>query len=309
MQLREGSTNSSYWLYLPEGYGEKRGDGGVEKYPLVMTFHGMKPFDDQNRQIREWQQEADRYGFVVVAPSLNVPALFSPLPLDDPEHSALRKDEQNILSIMDEVYRTVDVDPNRVLATCWSYGGYVAHFMMNRHPERFSTLVVKQSNFNASLLDASRVPEYRDHKVAVYFTENDFKICRTESQAAAKWYAANGFDLTYAVFQEKGHERTPSVAAEFFARQLGITAKTPPEELSQLQVKIINVPGAKPRTSAEDSTQSRGSSRAVPSRSFTGSRSNYANRPSRRAALRSQAVPADRGAGLPERRGPESPSE
>ncbi len=304
--LRESSTRAAYWLYLPEGYGQKNPKTGEkEPHPLVVTLHGLKPFDDDNRQIREWQQEADRYGFVVVAPSLAVPTLFSPLPLKNPDNTSLKKDEQRILSIMDEVYRTVDVDPNRALVTCWSYGGYVAHYMMNRHPERFSCLVVKQSNFNEDLLDPMRVPEYRDRKVAVYFTENDFAICRRESRLAAEWYAKHGFDLTYAVFQEKGHERTPSVAAEFFARQLGVTAKTPPEELSQLQVKIIDVPGARSMTGVTDGTNEVSSSRGVPTWSPTGTRADWSTRRSKRAALRSQPVPADKGPAIPERRGPE----
>lgn len=305
LHLRESSTNASYWLYLPEGYDQRPAKSGdAPKHPLVVTMHGMKPFDDENRQIREWQQEADRYGFVVVAPSLKVPSLFSPLPLKHSDNKNLQKDEQNILSIMDEVYRTVDVDPNRVLATCWSYGGYVAHYMVNRHPERFQTLAVKQSNFNENLLDPSRVSEYRDRKVAVYFTENDFAICRRESRAAAEWYAQNGFDLTYAVFQEKGHERTPSVAAEFFARQLGIAPKTPPEELSQLQVKVIEIPGPR-RGSMSKQSQGVSTSRGSPARSFTGSGTDYATRRSKRAALESQPVPADEGVAIPQRRGPE----
>ncbi|MCP4590224.1 MAG: prolyl oligopeptidase family serine peptidase [bacterium] len=231
MHLREPKTGAGYWLYLPDGYAQ----GGV-KHPLVMTFHGMKPFDNANRQCREWQQEADRYGFVVCAPELRSPALFGPLPLDRITGS-LQHDERVILTIMDDLRRTVEVEPNAVLVTCWSYGGYVAHYMVNRHPERFSCLAVKQSNFSANLLDPANVPRYRDYKVAVFYTENDFAICQRESQEAAIWYSAHGFDLTFAEFGDKGHERTPSLAAAFFARDCGAQAKTPPLELAMLRVK------------------------------------------------------------------------
>ena len=237
VHLRESSTNAAYSLYLPLGYDQRTQTGtDQEKYPLVMSFHGMKPFDTSGSQIREWQQEADRYGFVVCAPKLDVSALLGPLPLSNPNNTSLKRDERAIVAIMDELYRTVDVDPNRVLSTSWSYGGYVAHYMANRYPERFSCVAVRQSNFNADLLDPSNVPRYRDHKIGIFFTENDFAICRRESRAAAEWYAQNGFDLTYAVFEKMGHERTPSVAAEFFARTIGVEPKSPPTELASLQV-------------------------------------------------------------------------
>ena len=83
MHLQEPRTKAWYRLYLPEGYAErsKTGEAPSRKHPLVMTFHGMKPFDNAHSQCREWQQEADRYGFVVCAPELRTPALFvSPLP-------------------------------------------------------------------------------------------------------------------------------------------------------------------------------------------------------------------------------------
>lgn len=244
MHLQEPETGAWYWLYLPEGYDTSRPSGrSAARHPLVVTFHGMKPFDDANRQIREWQQEADRYGFVVCAPELFVADLFGPLPLKRRDNPSLQRDEKNVIAIMDHVYRTTDVDPNKVLATSWSYGGYVAHYMVNRYPERFQCIAVKQSNFNADLLDPANVPRYRDRKVCIYYTEHDFAICRNESQQAAEWYARNGFDLTCGVFEKKGHERTPGVAAEFFARVCGIEAKSPPLELARMQIKLEHVGG------------------------------------------------------------------
>ncbi len=247
LHLREPKTGGWYWMYLPVGYDEPAGaDGSRVKRPLVVTFHGMKPFDDAHRQIREWQQEADRYGFVVCAPELLVSDLFGPLPLSDQHHPSLKRDEERVIAIMDHVYRTTDVDPNRALATSWSYGGYVAHYMANRHPERFHCIAVKQSNFDEDLLDPANVPRYRDRKVAIYYTENDFAICRRESKRAAEWYAKHGFDLTYGVFEKKGHERTPSVAAEFFGRVCGIEAKSPPLELAGMQIKLEHVGAEQP---------------------------------------------------------------
>ena len=246
MYLHEASTGAPYWLYLPVGYDDPAPPGQEQaRHPLVMTFHGAKPFDNDNRQIREWQQEADRYGFVVCAPELLVADVLGPIPLSRADHPSLKRDERAIIAIMDELYHTVDIDANKVLATSWSYGGYVAHYMANRYPERFSCLAVRQSNFNADILDPGNVPRYRDHKVGVFYTQNDFALCKRESHEAAEWYARHGFDLTFAVFEKKGHERTPGVAAGFFARTIGLEPKTPPLELASMQV--LATPATAPR--------------------------------------------------------------
>lgn len=238
LHLLEPATGGWYWLYLPAGYDQEATAG--RRFPLVMTFHGMKPFDNASSQIREWQQEADRYGYIVCAPELATPALFvGPLPPLRKAPPSLAHDEGRILAIMDELGRRTAVDPNAVLTTSWSYGGYLSHYMINRHPERFSCLAVKQSNFSEALLDPQTVPRYRNHKIGIFYTENDFKDCQVESKAAARWYHRHGFDVKFAVFQDLGHERTPSLAASFFAQTCNATPKTPPVELARLQVKEI----------------------------------------------------------------------
>jgi predicted esterase len=250
LHIHEPTTGGWYWLYLPEDY--VRGEGEAKltgrHWPLVVSFHGMRPFDDANPQAREWQQEADRYGFVVVAPKLNSCDLLAPFPIRS-VHPGVERDERLTMAALNDVAKRVDVDPHAVLSTSWSSGGYLAHYMANKHPERFSCVGVRQSNFSASLLDAARVPKYQDHKIGIFYTENDFAICREESQAAARWYNKHGFDVTFAIFQDLGHERRPSVAADFFARTCGATAKTPPLELAQMQVNEISLEAVAKATS------------------------------------------------------------
>ncbi|UCG16497.1 MAG: hypothetical protein JSV19_00360 [Phycisphaerales bacterium] len=239
--LREPTTQAGYWLYLPEDYVKTGGQFVTHRrWPLVVAFHGMKPFDNDNRQIRQWGQEADRYGFIVCAPQLKTPDLMYEFPFKRIT-PGLKRDEDCTIAILDHLMAVTDVDPDAVLSTSWSSGGYLAHYMANRHPDRFTCVGVFQSNFSADILDPSQVPKYRDHKIAVFFTENDFKVCREESKQAAQWYARHGFDLTFAKFSALGHERTPSVAASFFARTCGAKAKTPPLELARLQVKEVPI--------------------------------------------------------------------
>ena len=237
LHQQEPTTKNWYWLYLPADYVAAHQDGKAppgRKWPLVVTFHGMRPFDTANAQIREWQEEADRYGYVVIAPETRSCDLLGQFPIHRVDR-AVEKDEEGFLAIMDEVFRQTDADPINVLSTSWSMGGYLAHYMVNRHPNRFSCIAVKQSNFSAELLDVSQVPKYRDMKVAVYFTKNDFPLVAEESRRAMAWYQQNGFDLEKAVLDSLGHERTPELAAHFFSKTCGATPKTPPV-FARLQV-------------------------------------------------------------------------
>ncbi len=243
----EPQTEASYWLYLPEDYSASSGrrqDG--RRWPLVVTFHGMRPWDDAGPQIREWQQEADRYGFIVIAPELQTCDSFMQYPLKDPDLPYVQRDEKATLAIMDEVFRETRADPARVLATSWSSGGYMAHFMVNRHPERFSCLAVRQSNFSETMLNPAQVARYRQMRIGIFFGENDFKVCREESTRAVEWYRQYRFPVQAKYVSGLGHERTPQTAAAFFAMSIGVCPKTPPDlgQMVMYDIPADDVPGS-----------------------------------------------------------------
>jgi len=237
MYLKEPTTKRGYWLYLPEDYVAKDGrrlDG--KKWPLVMSFHGMKPWDNANPQAREWQEEADRYGYVVCAPDLIVCDTLMPFPVR--EGSALQRDEEAILAIMDDLAHRTDADPSHVLSTSWSSGGFVAHYMVNRHPERFSCLSTRQSNFAEEIMNPKRLAEYRGMPIGLYYTTNDFGVCKRDTLRAIAWYKQMGAaNLEGGQVQAFGHERTPEVAADFFARACGAVPKTPPQKLARIRIE------------------------------------------------------------------------
>ncbi|MCH8854016.1 MAG: prolyl oligopeptidase family serine peptidase, partial [Planctomycetes bacterium] len=280
--LTEAKTGNGYYLYLPEDYIRSEGIRPPDKkWPMVVTFHGMRPFDSAGAQIMEWQQEADRYGYVVIAPNTRISDLLGEIPIRRIS-SSIKKDELGTLAILDEVCQTLDVDPNHVLTTSWSMGGYLAHYMINRHPDRFSCLAVRQSNFSSDILDSGQVPAYRDSKIAIFFAEHDFNICRRESRQAIAWYTERGFDTSSGIVTNIGHERTPQLAAAFFAKTCGASAKTPSKELAKLRLTPVppariasarpkpktNTPPARRRTSA---TPRRPAQPRAPAKNNTGS--------------------------------------
>jgi poly(3-hydroxybutyrate) depolymerase len=230
-RVQEPSSGAWYHLYLPADY--KKGNqpaAGQEsqKWPLVMTFHGMKPYDNARPQIKEWEEQADIYGYIVCAPELQTCDSFMEFPLTR-EHEYVLEDRRNVIAIMDHVFATTTADPARVLSTSWSSGGYLAHYFANRFPGRFSCVATRLSNFSAKLMAEETVPLYRERiPVAVFIGDGDFSACKRESQEAAAWYQARAFSVVRArTVDNMGHRRIPQTAAAFFAEQLGIDPRRP----------------------------------------------------------------------------------
>lgn len=234
--ITEPTSQRGYYLYLPEAY-LKGNDAAkaARRWPMVVTFHGMKPFDSAPAQAAEWQQEADRFGFIVVAPVLRAPDVLNQFPLREitPE---LKEDENATLAILRHVGTNTKADTKNVLATSWSSGGYMAHYMLNRHPNQFSALGVRQSNFSSAILDASMTSKSEAHPILIVNTENDFSVCVKESSEAVHWYESHRYRfVAWVKIKDLGHERTPETAADFFARVAGVQPMRPQDALARRQ--------------------------------------------------------------------------
>lgn len=224
--VTEPTTKAGYHLYLPMDYVRNNGrhpNPRMKGWPLVMTFHGMKPYDNALPQEREWEKEADIYGYVVCAPELNTSDSFMEYPLTR-EHSYVLRDKENVIAIMEHVFQTTNTDRKKVLATSWSCGGYLAHYFPNRFPDRFACIAVRLSNFSAALMTEATVPLYKDRvPVAIFIGDGDFPACKTESQDAVAWYEARKFKTVRGkMIDNMGHSRIPQTAAAFFAEQIGL---------------------------------------------------------------------------------------
>ncbi len=231
--VQEPTTKAWYHLYLPVDYVKNNGrypGAKVQRWPLVMTFHGMKPYDNALPQEREWEKQADIYGFIVCAPELRTCDSFMEYPLTR-EHGYVLDDKRNVIAIMDHLCATTLADPKRVLATSWSCGGYLAHYFPNRFPGRFSCIATRLSNFSAKLMAEETVPLYRDKTpVAIFIGDGDFPACKAESEEAVAWYTARGFrPVRGKMIDNMGHRRIPQTAAAFFAEQMKIEPLHPVE--------------------------------------------------------------------------------
>jgi len=223
--ITEPTKKGGYHLYLPVDYVKNEGRhplGGDRKWPLVMTFHGMKPYDNALPQEREWEVEADTYGYIVCAPKLETCDSFMEYPLTK-EHDYVIRDRDRVMAIMDHIFQTTRADPRAVLSTSWSCGGYLAHYFVNRYPDRFSCIATRLSNFSPELLQTANVSKYRNMPVAIFIGDGDFPACKSESEAAVAWYTAQGFSTVRGkMIDNIGHRRIPQTAAAFFAEQLNL---------------------------------------------------------------------------------------
>lgn len=224
--VKEPTTGAGYHLYLPSEYVKNDGlhpSDNLNRWPLVMTFHGMKPYDNALLQEREWEQEADTYGYVVCAPELSTCDSFREYSLIK-EHSYVLDDKKNVIAIMDHVFSTTLADPKKVLSTSWSSGGYLAHYFPNRFPERFTCIATRLSNFSSKLLIEKAVARYRDKvPVAIFIGDRDFPTFKGESEEAVAWYTARSFRVVRGkMIDNMGHSRIPQTAAAFFAEQISL---------------------------------------------------------------------------------------
>lgn len=243
-RVKEPQTGTAYHLYLPVDYVRNNGRHPdfprVQRWPLVMTFHGMKPYDNAQSQEREWEKEADFYGYVVCAPELHSSDSFMEYPLTK-EHSYVLKDRECVMAIMDHVFLTTKADPKRVLSTSWSSGGYLAHYFPNRFPNRFSCIATRLSNFSAKLMIETTVPLYKNKvPVAIFVGDSDLPATKAESEEAVAWYMARNFKVVRGkMIDGMGHSRIPQTAAAFFAEQMGLKPLRPVEAaktVSQVQM-------------------------------------------------------------------------
>jgi predicted esterase len=188
-----------------------------QAWPLVVTCHGTYPFDRDDRQVREWRYAAETHGFILAAPRLRgTNAILTPL-LED-QIAVQYKDEKAILRIVNDLVATYNVDPQRVLLTGWSAGGYAVFFTGLRNPNVFRAVAGRMPNFERRFVDLPAVTDRIDTRQNVYIFYGARDLVRNESQAAAAWLREQGWDDASLREQEleSSHDSRPDLALQFF---------------------------------------------------------------------------------------------
>lgn len=219
LALTEPQTHRKFYLYLPAGYDVNK------RWPVVVTLHGMRPFDISRWQLREWRNVADKYGLIVVAPDITSSDVVTGFRIEKVT-PAVQEDVKAVLNSLDYVLDHYAADRQRVLMTSWSAGGYLMHYIANQYPERFAALCARGASFNSAILDEEKARNMgRNHfPVLIFYGQSDFVHIIMESNEALAWYRKMGFDPeTFIIPQVEtppifGHDRRPEEAAKFFLR-------------------------------------------------------------------------------------------
>lgn len=117
-----------------------------KRYPLILFLHGAGERGNDNtrqaghfpsRMASEWYR--DRYDCFVLAPQCPLKQRWSNI---DPETKRIRPEPsgamQGAIAALEEVVRTQPIDPNRIMLTGLSLGGFGSFDLAARHPDYFA---------------------------------------------------------------------------------------------------------------------------------------------------------------------------
>lgn len=212
------ATGRGYWIYVPSRYRHDR------PAPLIVTCHGSPPFDVSSHHIREWKMLGERNGCIIVAPEL----IGTDGILGDGPRVGMLANERFILSLLSLLGYRYNIDRANIMITGFSGGGFPTYWVGLRHPDIFSVVAARSSNFNKGNLDGWYPMDALKTRVLVYWGQNDPAAIRLQSEAAVRYLRSKGFSVRTATLPGVGHQRRPEVAMAFFRKNWRVAVPTMP---------------------------------------------------------------------------------
>lgn len=199
-------SGRAYYIYVPSTYDHSR------PCPLIISCHGTPPYDVAEHHIREWKMLGEQHGCIVVAPEL----IATDGLIGDGPIVGMLDDERFILSMISLLGYRFNIDRANIMITGFSGGGFPTYWVGLRHPDVFSTVVARSSNFSQHNLDGWYPQGAASQHVKVYYTENDPGAISGQSRNAIEYLQSKGYRVETEVIPGLGHERRPDVAMRFF---------------------------------------------------------------------------------------------
>jgi len=205
---KEPVTGRTFHLYVPHSYDPRRA------YPLVITGHGMFPFDHAMLQRDRWVDVAETSGLIICSPDLDSATAFLRVKAGDPPAELLR-DEKAVLTILDQVKSRYNIREDAVALTGWSAGGYAAQFIGLRHPETFRCVIGRTPNFSEHLVTDAQARRARHMHVYLFYGKGDMLPFEVMSRDAACWYTTRGFRNFIIKWLPGGHNPNQQEASRY----------------------------------------------------------------------------------------------
>lgn len=155
--FKDTTLQREYLLYCPSAYTRER------TWPLVVVCHGGFP-DSPNAEIRDWDQLAERYGFLVLAPRLT--AAGKP-------GEKLRDDETHLLDALQHVRAGHSVSEDRILMFGVGTGACIALGAALRQPDLFRAVAVTDPRLTPQDLLAMHVTIDPYQPIFLRYNAND----------------------------------------------------------------------------------------------------------------------------------------
>jgi len=209
--IKEPITGRTYKLYVSSRYNRSR------PAPVIISLHGTAPWDTADRQAMEWKKIAEDQGAILVCPTLLSSGGMFP-PGDTQLHKLLLQDELFLLTILGQLHFKFNIDRRNIFLTSWSGGGFPLWFIGLRHPDIFSAICARQSNFRRSTVDGWYPDAARQMPVLIFYGSSDLAPIVNQSKNAYGYLTEKGFQSVTITTTPGGHVRHPEIAIEFFLR-------------------------------------------------------------------------------------------
>jgi len=165
--------------------------------PLVIALHGRGSRAEPMFEL--WKSTAQRAGAVLVAPQ-SLDAFgegFHWLKVDEAEHL--------VLLAIEQARAKHDIDPDRIVVTGFSQGGYVAFVMGARHPELFAGVIPMGAYTDAAVA----IPESEGRSPRYYVAVGDQDQVLEGCRASVEQLTRAGLAVRLRVFEGVGHSFPP----------------------------------------------------------------------------------------------------
>jgi pimeloyl-ACP methyl ester carboxylesterase len=194
----DNAEPTEYVVHLPPEYNP------LYSYPAIVALHdGRGP----RSAVAWWAGEADRRGYIVVAPQYNLPGQSPDYRYTTSEHAAVE------LALRD-ARRRYSIDSDRVFVGGSLIGGNMAWDYGLAHPDLFAGAVV------VSGLPAKYVPRYLDHHeyLPLYYVTGDLAPASVELTFGKflKPRIFKAWDVTYVEYNRRGLEDFPEEIIPIF---------------------------------------------------------------------------------------------
>ncbi len=162
--------------------------------PLIIAFHGYG--DRPGNYPRFWGGPADAFGAV-----LAVPQGLRPVG-DGFGWGEVGEADAILQHTLKEVQRKYIVDPDQVILTGFSQGGFIALALGLRYPDRFAGVIPMAGPY---IPEIDAPPRARGGDPRYFFMVGERDRAVSDMRRAAKDYESAGFDVKLRVFQDTGH--------------------------------------------------------------------------------------------------------